>query len=115
MTYDAVMAYNRGLADDIRSRLADRTDVVEKEMFGGIAFMVSGNMAVGVSGDELMVRVGKDAHEESIALPGARTFDKSARPMRGWVSVAPNGMVEDAQLAGWITRGVAFAESLPPK
>lgn len=109
------MAYSEALADDIRSRLAGRPDLTEKQMFGGIAFMVGGNMAVGVSGDELMVRVGKEAHDEAVGLPGARTFDKSARPMRGWVMVSPDGIAAEAALDAWIDRGVAFAESLPPK
>jgi hypothetical protein len=84
-------------------------------MFGGIAFLVDGNMAVGVSGDSLMVRVGKDAHDEAVARPGARIFDMSARPMRGWVVVDPEGLVDDATLAAWIDQGVAYAVSLPPK
>ena len=84
-------------------------------MFGGIAFMVYGNMAVGVSGDELMVRVGKENHDEAGALPGARTFDKSARPMNGWISVAPEGFATDEQFDAWVDRGVAFAETLPKK
>ena len=109
------MAYNEGIADDIRVRIGGHPRLVEKKMFGGIAFMVNGNMAVGVSGDELMVRVGKDAHDESVALPGARTFDKGARPMQGWVSVAPEGFTVDDDLNAWIDRGVAFAESLPAK
>jgi TfoX/Sxy family transcriptional regulator of competence genes len=84
-------------------------------MFGGIAFMLNGNMAVGVSGDELMVRVGKDAHDEAMTLPGARLFDMSARPMRGWILVAPEGIASDSDLDAWINRGVAWAETLPPK
>lgn len=109
------MAYNQGLADDIRSRIGNHPDLTEKEMFGGIAFMIGGNMAVGVSGDELMVRVGKDAHDQAVAKPGARIFDLSARPMRGWVVVAPEGLDTDAALDAWIDQGVAYAESLPPK
>ena len=84
-------------------------------MFGGVAFMVDGNMAVGVAGDELMVRVGKDAHEQAVALPGARIFDLSAKPMRGWVVVGQEGIASDADLDAWIERGVAFAETLPSK
>lgn len=109
------MAYNQGLADDVRSRIGNHLDLTEKEMFGGIAFMIGGNMAVGVSGDELMVRVGKEAHDQAVAKPGARIFDLSARPMRGWVVVAPEGLDTDAALDAWIDQGVAFAESLPPK
>ena len=85
------MAYNTAVADDIRARIGSHPGLTEREMFGGIAFMINGNMAVGVSGEELMVRVGQDAHDEAVALPGARMFDMSARPMRGWVSVAPEG------------------------
>lgn len=109
------MAYNQGLADDIRSRIADHPGVTENEMFGGIAFMIRGNMAVGVSGDELMVRVGKEAHDQAVAKPGARIFDLSARPMRGWVVVTRKGFATDAELDTWIEQGVAYAESLPPK
>ena len=109
------MAYNTAIADDIRARLGNRSGLTEREMFGGIAFMINGNMAVGVSGDELMVRVGKDNHDEAVALPGARTFDMSARPMRGWVAVAPEGFSEEAAFNAWIDRGVAFAEILPKK
>jgi len=109
------MAYDEDLADEIRVRLAGHPQVTEKKMFGGIAFIVHGNMAVGVSGDELMVRVGKEAHDEAEARPGARTFDKSKAPMRGWISVASEGISDEASLDAWITQGVAFAESLPPK
>ncbi|MFQ5968523.1 MAG: TfoX/Sxy family protein [Acidimicrobiia bacterium] len=109
------MAYSEALADEIRGRLSDHPAMTERQMFGGIAFMVNGNMAVGVSEDELMVRVGKDAHDEAVARPGARTFDKSRSPMRGWVSVAPEGFADDADLYAWIDQGVAFAESLPSK
>lgn len=84
-------------------------------MFGGIAFMVGGNMAVGVSGEELMVRVGTDAHEAAVGRPGARTFDMGSRPMRGWVMVASDGFADDDQLQSWIDQGVAYAESLPQK
>lgn len=109
------MAYSALLAEEIRSRIGEHPGLTEKEMFGGIAFLVSGNMAVGVSGDGLMVRVGKEAHDELTALPGARTFDLSSRPMRGWIVVGPEGIATDAQLEEWIQRGVDFAETLPPK
>ena len=109
------MAYDEALADDIRARIGAHPGLTEREMFGGIAFMVHGNMAVGVSGGELMVRVGKEAHDEAEARPGARIFDMSARPMRGWIVVAPEGFTDDADLDEWIAQGVAFAESLPAK
>ena len=109
------MAYDERIAHDVRSRIGDHPGLTSREMFGGIAFMINGNMAVGVSGDELMVRVGKDAHDEAVARPGARTFDMGARPMRGWVAVAPEGFDTEADLGRWVSIGVAFAESLPPK
>jgi TfoX/Sxy family transcriptional regulator of competence genes len=109
------MAYNAGLADDIRVRIGNRTDLTEKEMFGGIAFMVGGNMAVGVSGDDLMVRVGKETYDEALTGPGVREFDMSGRPMRGWVLVSDKGYSSEADLASWIDRGVSYAASLPPK
>lgn len=109
------MAYDTHLADAIRARIGNHPALREKEMFGGIAFLIGGNMAVGVSGDELMVRVGKDAHAEAVARPGVRVFDLSARPMQGWVVVAPSGFPTEAELDAWIERGVRLAESLPPK
>jgi hypothetical protein len=109
------MAYDQRLADDIRARIGDHPGLTEKQMFGGIAFMAHGNMAVGVSGNELMVRVGKDAHDEAMARPGARIFDLSVRPMRGWIVVSPEGFTSDTDLDSWIKQGVAYAESLPAK
>ncbi len=109
------MAYNQGLADDVRANLVNRADLSEREMFGGIAFLLNGNMAVGVSGNELMVRVGKDAHDDAVSRPGARVFDMSSRPMKGWILVSAEGLTSEEDLGGWISRGVAFVETLPPK
>lgn len=106
------MAYDHDLADEVRARIGAHPGLSEREMFGGIAFMIGGNMAVGVSGDELMVRVGKEAHDEAVAKPGARIFDMSARPMRGWIAVAPDGF---GDLQEWIDQGVSYAASLPGK
>ncbi len=109
------MAYDEAIADDIRARIGGHPGLTERKMFGGIAFMINGNMAVGVAGDELMVRVGKEAHDAALAKPGARTFDMGARPMKGWISVAAAGMATESNFNGWVDQGVAFAESLPPK
>jgi TfoX/Sxy family transcriptional regulator of competence genes len=109
------MAYDHRLADDVRARIGSRSDLTEREMFGGIAFMIRGNMAVGVSGDGLMVRVGKEAHDDLVTEPGARTFDMSGRPMRGWLAVSTEGIASDASLDSWVARGISYAESLPPK
>ena len=108
------MAYDERLAARIRERIGDHPGLAEKEMFGGIAFLIGGNMAVGVTRDELMVRVGKDAHDEALSRPGARTLDFPGRPMAGWINVAPD-VLDDATLAAWIDQGIAYAESLPTK
>lgn len=107
------MPYDEGLAQRIRQLLADRNDVVEKKMFGGIAFMLGERMAVGVVKDDLMVRVGPDAHDAALAQPHARPMDMGGRVSRGFVYVAPEGLTEDA-LAGWVDRGVRFAASAQP-
>ena len=110
------MAFDEGLAERVRAVLDSRSDVEDKRMFGGIAFLVAGNMACGVMGDELMVRVGADSAPDLIASEdGARAMDMKGRPMRGWVLVAPEATGDDADLERWVRRGEAFAASLPPK
>lgn len=109
------MAYDEGLAERIRERLGADPGVTEKRMFGGIAFMHRGNMAVGVSGEDLMVRVGPDATDAALARPGTRVFDMTGRPMRGWILVAGTAVAEDQVLTEWIEEGRAFAATLPPK
>lgn len=111
----AAVAYDTDVADRIRARIGPRPGLTEREMFGGIAFMINGNMAVGVSGEELMVRVGKEAHEQAVARPGTRTFDMGARPMKGWISVTEDGYDSEEAFEYWVDQGVAYAESLPAK
>jgi TfoX/Sxy family transcriptional regulator of competence genes len=109
------MAYDEALADRIRDVLRGEDRLTERKMFGGIAFIVGGNMAVGVIGDDLMVRVGADAHDEAVAQPHARPMDFTNRPTRGMVYVDTDGTRADADLARWVRTGAAFATSLPPK
>ena len=109
------MAYDEHLAERIRGVLRGRDGVTEQKMFGGIAFMIGGNMAVGVTRDELMVRVGPDGQDDAAAQPHARVMTMGDRPMRGMVGVAPAGVATDADLARWVNAGAAVAESLPPK
>jgi TfoX/Sxy family transcriptional regulator of competence genes len=109
------MSFDEGLAQRIRELLDERADVSEKRMFGGVAFLVNGNMAAGVVKSELMVRVGPAAHAAALREPHARPMDFTKRPMKGFVFVAEAGIEEDAQLAVWVERGVRFAASLPPK
>jgi TfoX/Sxy family transcriptional regulator of competence genes len=109
------MAYDEHLAERIRGVLRGRDNVTERKMFGGIAFMIDGNMAVGVTRDELMVRVGPDAHDEAVAQPHVRVMDMGNRPMRGMINVAPAGVESDAELARWVNAGADVAAALPPK
>ena len=109
------MAYDHDLANRVREQLADEAAVTEKAMFGGLAFLLRGNMAVGITGDELMVRVGPDSSEEALERPHTRAFDMTGRPMMGWVLVEPAGTRTKRQLSSWVGRGVRFAHSLPAK
>lgn len=110
------MAYDENLAHRIREQLADERGVTEKAMFGGLAFMLAGNMTVGISNSgELMVRVGPHASEEALGRPHTRIFDMTGRPMKGWILVVSEGFATKRQLAAWVRRGVAFARTLPPK
>ena len=109
------MASDETLAERIRGTLAERDDVTERNMFGGIAFMIGGHMAVGVVHDDLMVRVGPDAHDDAVERAHVRPMDFTGRPMRGFVYVAPAGVAADPDLARWVAAGVAFAASQPPK
>ncbi len=109
------MAYDEILAERIRTLVARRKGISERRMFGGLAFMLGGNMACGVVKDELMVRVGADYHDEALALPHARPMDFTKRPMRGMVYVATAGIRTDEDLKAWVERGLKFARSLPVK
>jgi len=109
------MAYDEGLAHRVRELLEDHPGYDEKKMFGGLCFLLGGNMAVGVTGEDLMVRVGKQGHDEAMAQPHARPMDFTRKQMTGFVYVAPEGTAEDDALQAWVDRGAAHAESLPPK
>lgn len=109
------MAYDETLADRVRDVLAPRADVGERKMFGGIAFMVGGNMAVGVLGEELMVRLDPDDAEQALAESNTRPMDFTGKPMKGMLFVEPAGTEADADLAGWVEAGADHAASLPPK
>ena len=108
------MAFDESLAERIRDALADVGGVTDKRMFGGVTFMVEGNMAVGVMGDDLIVRLGEQAAESALAEPGTRVFDFTGRPMRNWV-VVDGDRLDDESLTRWLRAGLDFASSLPPK
>lgn len=109
------MAYDEGLAERIRGVLEERRDVSEKRMFGGLAFLVSGHMGVGIVQDRLMVRVGPDTYDRLVREPHAHPMDFTGRPMKGFLYVSPAGIESDADLERWVGRGVAFVTALPPK
>ena len=110
------MAYDERLADRIRALLGGRADVEERKMFGGIAFMVAGRMACGVTDGDLMVRVGPDRYEDALARPHTRPMDFTGKPMRGYVYVAPAGIAAKADLRAWVAWAVDVAvAAAPPK
>jgi TfoX/Sxy family transcriptional regulator of competence genes len=108
------MAYNLDLAERIRSEL-NGIPYVEKKMFGGVGFLLNGNMACGVNKDDLIVRVGPEKHAIFLDKPHLKPFDLTGRPMKGWLMVAPEGYETANQLSAWIKEGVEFALTLPPK
>lgn len=109
------VAYDERLAERIQTLVGDEIGLGQKRMFGGLCYLLNGNMAVGIVGAELMVRVGPDHWEGALALPHAREMDFTGRSMRGMVYVDEAGIAEDADLRAWLDRGFAFAGSLPPK
>lgn len=110
------MAYDEDLAERVRAELADEPDLVERKMFGGLAFMAAGNMVCGVLGDELIVRLGPEGGPVAVAAdPHARPMTFTGRPMRAMVVVAAEGVGDDAGLARWVAAARAFVATLPPK
>lgn len=109
------MAYDEGVAERLRELFAGRDDVAEMKMFGGIAFMVSGNMCCGVIGDRLMARVGPIQYEEALAKPYAREMDFSGKPMKGFLFIEPEGFASDADLKEWVRLCEHFGGRLPTK
>lgn len=109
------MAYDENLTQRIRSHLTGITGLVEKKMFGGVGFLINGNMACGVNGSDLILRVDPDHYAQIISQPHVRVFDMTGRPMKGWVLVAPGGCETEEDLQDWVQQGVAFAQTLPPK
>jgi hypothetical protein len=110
------MAYDEQLAGRIRELVSDEPDLVEKQMFGGLAFLIGGNMAVAASGQGgVLVRVDPDASEELVATTSAYPMEMRGRSMAGWLRVDPEHVRTRDELAAWVGRGTAYARSLPPK
>jgi TfoX/Sxy family transcriptional regulator of competence genes len=110
------MAYDEDLANRIRELIAAEPDLTEQRMFGGLAFLIGGNMAVAASGQGgLMVRVNPEQTDALLAKPHAAPFEMRGRSMQGWLRVTDEGLRTKRQLEPWVKRGVAYARSLPPK
>lgn len=108
------MAYNLKLAERIRSEL-DGIPVVEKKMFGGVGFLLKGNMTVGVNQDNLIVRVDPEKHSALLKKSHVRPFDMTGRPMKGWLVVEAPGVKTEKQLRAWVKESVEFASTIPAK
>lgn len=109
------MPYDETLAGRISGMFGQTGGLIEKKMFGGIAYMLGGHMACGIVGEELMVRVGPDAYDGALARPHVRPMDFTGRPMKGMVMVGAAAIASDDGLRDWVERGLAYAGSLPPK
>jgi TfoX/Sxy family transcriptional regulator of competence genes len=110
-----IMAFDETLAARIRQNLARHKNVENKKMFGGIGFLLNGNMLVGVRKESLIARVGSDEYEHAVLEPHVKEFDITGKPMKGWVLVEPQGVIDDEQLNEWIQRALKFVGKLPAK
>lgn len=109
------MAYSVELAERIREMIAPRDGVTERKMFGGIAWMVNGHMAVGTLGKDMMVRMDPEDADAALSEPHVGPMEFTGRPMRGFLTVRAAGIVDDEDLGRWIDAGADHAASLPPK
>jgi len=109
------VAYDEELADRLREHLERVKRVTEREMFGGISFMVGGNMCCGVLGDDLIVRIDPTLHHDALTRPNVSEFSMGGRTSKGMIRVGPAGVDDDDELALWLRLGIAHATSLPPK
>ncbi len=107
------MAFSETLASRIRDALARKRNIEEKKMFGGVGFLLNGNMLVGVWKSSLIVRLGPDNYDDALLEPHVREFDITGKPMKGWVMVEPDGVEDDDPLKEWIERAVKFVKTLP--
>ena len=116
MPYDRAVAYDEELADRIRELVGSESDLTEKKMFGGLAFLIGGNMAVAASGQGgVLVRVDPEQSDALLAATNARLMEMRGRQMRGWLRVDPEHVRTRRQLAKWVELGTAYARSLPAK
>jgi TfoX/Sxy family transcriptional regulator of competence genes len=108
------MTYDLKIAERIRSQL-DGLPIVERKMFGGVGFLLNGNMACGVHKDNLIVRIDPGKQDSLLKKSHAKPFDLTGKPMKGWLLIEADGVKTQKQLSAWVKEGVEFASSLPPK
>jgi TfoX/Sxy family transcriptional regulator of competence genes len=109
------MAYSESLSRRLRQLLAQHNNIEEKKMFGGVGFLLNGNMLVGVWKESMIVRLGPDEGDKALKERHVKEFDITGRAMKGWILIAPTGLKEDDQLDAWIQRAVNFVGTLPGK
>lgn len=109
------MGYDDGLAQRVRDILEEEPGFDEKKMFGGICFLLFGNMVCGIIKDDLISRVGTGRYEEMLQMPQTKQFDITGKPMKGWVMVLSAALDSDEELNNWVQRAIFFVRTLPPK
>jgi len=109
------MAYDETATQRVREALTKYAGITEKKMFGGLAFLLRGHMCCGITGDELMVRVGPQGYEAALSRPHTRKMDFTGKPLKGFVFVKPAGFGAKKDLKAWIEKATDFVLSLPPK
>jgi hypothetical protein len=109
------MVYDKGLAQRVREILEDEPGFAEKNMFGGICFLLFGNMVCGIIKDDMIVRVGTDRYAEMLKMPHTSKFDLTGKAMKGWVVVLSAALDSDEELGNWVERAMSFVRTLPPK
>lgn len=109
------MAYDEQLGDRVRDALNEETPTTERKMFGGLVFMVEGNMCCGISRNNLMLRLGPEGSEAATLQPHVQPMTMRGKTMSGFVFIEPEGFSEDTELHGWIAEALDFVRTLPPK
>lgn len=109
------MSYDSRLAERLANVIASRSDMKQKKMFGGIAWLLNGNVCVGIHKEWLVIRIGIDRAGLVLKEPHAKPMDITGKPMKGWIMVSPDGLESDADLKRFVGMAIAFAQTLPPK